>query len=71
MVSDLTNAQVDKLGERLREGDPTDADLQLLDNFRQSFAGDYDSTVAVLRDRLHLEPTGRSAKSTLSIADKL
>ena len=49
----------------------TDADLRLLDEYRRSFGEVYESVVATIRSRLHLEPTGRPAKSTTSIVEKL
>ena len=67
----LSKAQVDRLGERLRKGDPTDDDLRELDVYRRSFAGPYATVVAALRDDLGLVPTGRLAKSTASIVHKL
>ena len=71
MPAGLSNAQTDKLGERLKQGDPSDSDLHLLDEFRQSFADAYQVTIAALRIGIGLQPTGRSAKSTMSIIDKL
>ena len=65
-----SRAQVDKLGERLKAGRTTEADLRLLDEYRLTFAGAYqavsDQIVA-----LGLRPTGRPAKSTKAIIDKL
>ena len=67
----ISNTKVDRLGDRLRSGEIAEADLKLLDEYRLSFAPAYEAVVDVLRDALHLEPTGRPAKSTSSIADKL
>jgi GTP pyrophosphokinase len=67
----LTNAQVDRLGERLRAGAPSEDDLRLLDKYRRSFADAYGHVVGIVRDGLNLSPTGRPAKSTSSIRDKL
>jgi ppGpp synthetase/RelA/SpoT-type nucleotidyltranferase len=67
----LSNTTIDRLGNRLRKGNLTDDDLRLLDEYRRSFAGAYDEVIGVIRDRLELEPTGRPAKSTTSITQKL
>src|SRR5262245_55602894 len=48
-----------------------DSDLRLLDEYRRSFAGAYETGVRVTREQLRLEPTGRPAKSTTSIVAKL
>jgi putative GTP pyrophosphokinase len=55
----------------LREGVPTDADLTFLDEYRLSFVPAYERVVRIVREQLHLEPTGRPAKSTSSLLDKL
>lgn len=69
--SDLTKSQVDRLGDRLRKGDISEDDLRLLDTYRRSFTEVYEQIVTLIRDRLELEPTGRPAKSTTSIVEKL
>lgn len=66
----LSKAQVDRLGERLRRGDVSDEDIQLLDTYRTSFADPYAFVFGILRDQLALAPTGRE-KTTKSIIDKL
>jgi ppGpp synthetase/RelA/SpoT-type nucleotidyltranferase len=71
MANSYTKTQNDRLGDRLREGQASESDLTALDLYRRSFGAVYDNTVHVLRDGLGLEPTGRPAKSTASIADKL
>ena len=71
MTSPLTHTQVDRLGERLKAGDTTEADLQLLDQYRRSFADPYAHVVTLIREQLKLDPTGRPAKSTTSIVEKL
>ena len=68
---ELSKTQVDRLGDRLRKGDISEADLRLLDSYRRSFAEAYECVVRRIRDQLKLEPTGRPAKSTTSIVDKL
>jgi len=70
-VNLLSKTQVDRLGDRLRKGIVAEEDLQQLDAYRRSFAGAYDEVVAIIRDATQLEPTGRPAKSTTSIIDKL
>jgi len=69
--SNLTKNQIDRLGDRLRSGDISDDDLRLLDGYRRSFSDAYEEVVGRIRDELGLEPTGRPAKSTTSIIDKL
>lgn len=71
MATELTKTQVDRLGDRLRKGRITEADLRLLDHYRRSFSEAYDVVVEAIRSELELEPTGRPAKSTTSISDKL
>lgn len=71
MATQLSRNQVDRLGDRLRQGHITEADLRLLDQYRRSFSGAYDVVVEAIRTELGLEPTGRPAKSTTSISDKL
>lgn len=71
MAIRLSKAQVDRLGDRLRQGAPVEADLRRLDDYRRSFGQAYETVVRVIREQLQLEPTGRSAKSTLSVLEKL
>lgn len=71
MATELSKTQVDRLGDRLRKGNITEADLRLLDQYRRSFTEAYDVVVETIRKELKLEPTGRPAKSTTSISDKL
>jgi ppGpp synthetase/RelA/SpoT-type nucleotidyltranferase len=66
-----SRAQIDQLGIRLRADDYSDDDLRMLDRFRRSYASVYEHTVNVIREKLRLEPTGRPAKSTNAIRDKL
>jgi putative GTP pyrophosphokinase len=70
-VSTLSNNKTDRLGERLRRGQVGEPELRLLDEHRRSFRTSYDFVVSTIRGRLGLEPTGRPAKSTGSIIDKL
>src|SRR2546423_9810586 len=71
MTKDVSKTQVDRLGNRLKSGSITEEDLRLLDQYRRSFTEAYETVVGTIRDKLKLEPTGRPAKSTTSIADKL
>ena len=48
-----------------------DSDLKSFDEYRRSFGEAYATVVQTIREQLHLEPTGRPAKSTTSIIDKL
>ena len=66
-----SNTQIDRLGDRLRQGSPSESDLILLDGYRRSFGEAYDIVVRTIRDRLQLESTGRPAKSTGSLIEKL
>lgn len=69
--SEWTKSQVDRLGDRLRKGDISEDDLGLLDSYRRSFSEGYEDVVSRIRGELGLEPTGRPAKSTTAIIDKL
>jgi hypothetical protein len=71
MSSKLSKTQIDQLGHRLREGDLIVSDLELLDSYRRTFGVAYDRVIRLLREQLVLEPTGRPAKSTSSIIEKL
>jgi ppGpp synthetase/RelA/SpoT-type nucleotidyltranferase len=71
MAKELTKSQIDRLGDRLKKGNITEADLRLLDLYRRSFTPAYEIVVGTIRQDLALEPTGRPAKSTTSISDKL
>jgi len=71
MENRISKTQIDRLGDRLRAGNITDADLRLLDEYRRSFTEAYDVVAGTIRRELQLEPTGRPAKSTTSIAEKL
>jgi hypothetical protein len=55
----------------LKKGNFGEADLRLLDEYRLSFTDSYEVVVGRIRKELALEPTGRPAKSTSSIAEKL
>lgn len=68
---EASKSQITKLGERLKKGDISEADLRLLDAYRRSFSESYEFVVGAVRNELALEPTGRPAKSTTSISEKL
>jgi ppGpp synthetase/RelA/SpoT-type nucleotidyltranferase len=67
----VSKTQIDRLGDRLRRGPIVEIDIRMLDDYRRSFAEAYDHVVRAIRERLPLDPTGRPAKSTDSIIDKL
>lgn len=69
--TEFSKSQLDRLGERLRGDQLSAEDLTSLDEYRRSFTEGYEYVVKVIRDELKLEPTGRPAKSTTSIRDKL
>ena len=66
----MNRSEVDRLGERLRREIGAN-DLRLLDAYRRSFRAPYDLVVGRIRTDLGLEVSGRPAKSTLSIVEKL
>lgn len=66
----MNRSQVDRLGERLRSR-ITAEDLTLLDTYRRSFREAYDAVVGRVRMELGIEVSGRPAKSTPAIVDKL
>lgn len=70
-MTEISKSQIDRLGDRLKKGSISDDDLRLLDKYRRSFSVAYDTVVGIIRNELALEPTGRPAKSTTSISDKL
>ena len=67
----FSKAKVDRLGERLRSNEIAPDDLRSLDEYRRSFSGPYEHVVSAMQAELNLKPTGRPAKSTTSIRDKL
>lgn len=66
-----TKSKLDSLGDRLRKGEVSEADLRLLDRYRRSFSGSYEGVVKQIRGQLGLEPTGRPQKTKNSIIEKL
>jgi len=70
-MATFSKTQIDRLGDRLRREPFSQDDLRLLDQYRRSFGAAYETVITTIRDRLQLEPTGRPAKSTSSIIEKL
>jgi putative GTP pyrophosphokinase len=66
----MTNANLDRLGERLR-AEISAENLTQLDAYRREFRPAYDAVVDRLRAELGIETSGRPAKSTAAIVDKL
>jgi putative GTP pyrophosphokinase len=71
LASEISKTQIDHLGDRLKKGRIADNDLRQLDEYRLSFSAAHEFVVAAIRSKLKLHPTGRPAKSTTSIAEKL
>ena len=69
-MANLSKTQIDRLGERLKTGVHSEADLQLLDEYRRSFGSAYEEVLRVVRSH-NLSPSGRRAKSTSAIVEKL
>jgi len=69
-MADLSKSQVDKLGDRLRKGPISLSDLRMLENYRRSFGEAYEIVMQTLRQHSQ-SPSGRSAKYTVSIMNKL
>jgi|CXWL01.1.fsa_nt_gi ppGpp synthetase/RelA/SpoT-type nucleotidyltranferase len=68
--SAFSKSLIDRLGERFKKGHHTQDDLRLLDDYRRSFGEAYEAVVGRIRAQ-EAHPTGRRAKSTLSIVEKL
>jgi putative GTP pyrophosphokinase len=66
-----SKTQIDRLGDRLKKGAVEKSDLILLDRYRRSFGVAYERVVQTIHDQLRLEPSGRPAKSTNSLIEKL
>lgn len=71
METRISKTKIDRLGDRLRKGNISEDDLRLLDEYRRSFNDAYEAVAGSIRQKLELEPTGRPAKSTTSITEKL
>lgn len=71
MTEEVSKTQIDRLGDRLKKGNLTEADLRLLDDYRLSLATAHEIVIRTIQEKLRLEPTGRPAKSRTSISEKL
>jgi putative GTP pyrophosphokinase len=67
----LSNNQIDKLGERLKAGSPSDEDLDMLSAYRNSFAEPANTVANAVRELSGIKVAVRSLKTTLSIVAKL
>jgi len=71
----LSNSQTTRLGDRLRQGMMEEADLSLLDEFRQTFSDldeqAYPMIQGTLSSRIDYTLTKRKRKTQQSIVDKL
>ena len=70
-MAQASKTQIDRLGDRLKSGALDKSDLILLDGYRRSFGPTYETVVQTIRNAIALEPSGRPAKSTNSLTEKL
>lgn len=70
-MAQTSKTQIDRLGDRLKKEEITESDLRMLDEFRHSFYEGYEFVTTAIRKEPGLELTGRPAKSTSSISEKL
>lgn len=70
-MNSASKGQIDRLGERLRDGPVSENDLRELDAYRESFSDAYGEIIARIRTSTGLEPTGRPMKTPFSIVQKL
>lgn len=52
MAGELSKTQIDRLGDRLKKGNISEADLRLLDQYRRSFSEAYEVVVGAIRTEL-------------------
>jgi hypothetical protein len=52
MASEISKAQIDRFGERLKKGNITDEDPRLLDEYRLSFKDAYETVVKKVQHEL-------------------
>ena len=73
MVANGTHNENTSRSTRRAPKDPaiSDPDLRLLDAYRRSFGEAYEAVMRQIRDGLGMHATGRFAKSTTSIVEKL
>lgn len=67
----MSKARVDRLGDRLRAGILGNDELEELSAYRATFGPAYRIVFDTVRSELSLVPTGRPAKSTTAIVEKL
>jgi ppGpp synthetase/RelA/SpoT-type nucleotidyltranferase len=67
----FSNSQIDRLGDRLRNQEYGEAELRLLDEYRRTFGSAYDQVVGTIQRITGIPISGRPAKSTTSIIEKL
>ena len=70
MNANPSKTEIDRLGIRLRESVSSD-DLRLLDTYRLSFASAYEEVLQAIKATTGIDASGRPAKSTTAIVDKL
>ena len=66
----MKKSEADRLGTRL-QSDLTAEDMTLLDSYRRAFRPAFEAVVDRIRSELSLEVSGRPAKSTTAIVEKL
>src|SRR3954451_14764163 len=71
MPGQLTKSQIDKLGQKLRTQTFQEIELTVLDEYRRSFGSADDRVIEKVQAVLGVPITGRPAKSTASIIEKL
>jgi ppGpp synthetase/RelA/SpoT-type nucleotidyltranferase len=70
-MEQVSKTQIDRLGDRLRKRPVSDEDLRALDEYRKSFHGTYADVITMIKQELNVYASGRPAKSTKSIIEKL
>jgi GTP pyrophosphokinase len=70
-LATISKSQIDRLGAALKKGDLAEAQLRELDEYRRSYHPAYDIVVRRIEAELQLKPTGRPAKSTMALIEKL
>ncbi len=66
----ISRSQLDRLGDRIRQGNTKDEDFRQLEEYRSTFTQAHEKVAGTIRDILELEPSKR-AKTKESIAEKL
>ncbi|HEX3357048.1 MAG TPA: RelA/SpoT domain-containing protein [Tepidisphaeraceae bacterium] len=67
----MTTSQIDKLGDRLKSGKASEADLRMLAEYRTTFSEPFARLVSKIESIVGSTPTAREAKTTGSIVAKL